>query len=491
MNGNGGGGVTSGSGYPAAEACSCPVLDSPAVATAGPNVLLVVLDTARADHLGPRGGPPTPTFDALAAGGTTATAFSTSPWTVPSHASMFSGLLPFEHGVTGSAAITRDRRLASLAGAIAPHRERWLPEVFRRAGYRTAAVSANVWITPTMGFDLGFEGFTAVGMARLTPRGGEHRWRPRDAVPEPVRRRAKRLVRYLRDARKGRDFGGREAVREVRSLVTDPDERPLFLFVNVMECHAPYLPPDPYNPLIGRRRLRGPAVNHRYLGDAFVGAYSLGAVDVPEEDLAILRALYAGEVAYADRVLGGIVEALGPALEQTIVAVTADHGENLGEDHRLGHVLSLDEQLLSVPLALAGPGVPDLSGITSLRDLPGVLCRAAGLGGHPYDARSEGVAIAQYESGWNHLRRAPDVLRRYRLSSEQEAVLRGPMSAATDGRTLLVRRADGERIEGPDDGAGALRRALDAVGGEPAAPEGYSPLEEAEIEERLRDLGYL
>jgi arylsulfatase A-like enzyme len=462
------------------------------VATDRPNVLLVVLDTARADHFGPAGGPPTPNFDALAARGSAVRAFSTSAWTVPSHASMFSGLLPFEHGVTGAAAITEDRRLASLAPAIAAHRDRWLPEVFRQAGYRTVAISANVWITPTMGFDLGFEEFLAVGMASVTPRGGDHRWRVRDLVPAPVLRRSKRAARYLRDARRGRDFGGRHAVRAIRSMAADARERPLFVFVNVMECHAPYLPPDPFNPLLGRQRLRGPAVNHRYLGDAFVSAYSLGAVDASEEDLGILRALYSGEVAYADRVLGGILDGLGPMRDRTIVAVTSDHGENLGEEHRLGHVLSLDERLLSVPLVVAGPDTPELAGTTSLRDLPLLLCRAAGLDRHPFEGPSvDSVAIAQYESGWNHLRRAPEVLRRYRLSAEQEAVLRGPMTAATDGRTLVVRRADGERVEGPQEGVPELRRALDAAPKQPAAPEGFTALEEAEIEERLRELGYL
>jgi hypothetical protein len=233
-------------------------------------------------------------------------------------------------------------------------------------------------------------------------------------------------------------------------------------------------------------------VNHRCLGDAFVSAYSLGAVDAPDEDLGILRALYAGEVAYADRVLGGLLDGLGPRLDRTVVAVASDHGENLGEEHRLGHVLSLDERLLSVPLAVAGPNAPGLAGTTSLRDLPELLCRAAGLDRHPFDGASGvAVAIAQYESGWNHLRRAPEVLRRYRLSAEQEAVLRGPMTAATDGRTLVVRRADGERVDGPQEGAAELRRALDAAPKQPAAPEGYTALEEAEIEERLRELGYL
>lgn len=479
------------------------MLQSPAVSRAGPDVVLVVLDTARADHFGPFGGRSrTPAFDDLAERGEAVRAWSTSPWTVPSHASMFSGQLPFEHGVTGAAAITPDRRLASLRPAIEARTDRWLPERFRRAGYRTVAISANVWITPTMGFDLGFDRFEPVGMASVTPRGADpdHRWRMRDLVPDPVRRRAKQTVRYVRDARRGRDFGASQALRRVRSTLDESGSEPLFLFVNVMEAHAPYLPPPAFNPLEGRERLRGPGLNHRYLGDEFVAAYNLGVsgVEVPAHDLELLRALYSGEVAYADRFLAGLLEALGERLDRTVVAVTADHGENLGEDHRLGHVLAVDERLLSVPLAVRGPDAGGLAGLgraPSLQDVPWLLAEAAGLREHPY-ARSGGeVALAQYESGWNHLRRAAQVERRHRLTGEQRAALRSSIVAATDGATLLVRSSGGvgggDRVTGPPEAVQALDRALNRQATGPEDVSGYTPIEEAEVEERLRELGYL
>ncbi len=468
-------------------------------------MLLVVLDTARADHFGPFGGlASTPAFDGLAGRGRATVAISTSPWTIPSHASMFTGLLPFDHGVTGAAAIGSGRRLASLRPAIEPHSARWLPEVLRRSGYRTLAISANVWITPAMGFDLGFEEFHSVGMARVTPRGAEldHHWRLRDLAPDPIKLRAKRTLRYLRDARKGRDFGAREAAARLRALVSEPGERPWFCFVNVMEAHAPYLPPAGFAALSDRDRLRGPAVNHRYLGDAFVAAYNLGAVkDPPERDLDLLRALYAGEVSYADRFLQQALESLGPLLERTLVVVTADHGENLGEDHRLGHAVGIDERLVRVPLAVAGPGAPPLDGpVTSLGSLPATVASAAGPADHPYGV-FDGVAVAQYESGWNHLRRAVEVERRYRLSREQHGRLRAPASLATDGRTWLRRAGNEERAWRSGDEAAAapaedverLRETLAGVASEPvvATAAGPTPAEEAEIEARLHELGYL
>ncbi|HEY7280309.1 MAG TPA: sulfatase-like hydrolase/transferase, partial [Actinomycetota bacterium] len=239
-----------------------------------PNVLFVVLDTARADHFGPfHGRAYTPAFDSLAERGQAAVAISTSPWAVPSHASMFTGLLPFDHGVTGAAAITADRRLASLRPAIERLRDRWLPSVLSAAGYRTIGISANPWISGEMGFDLGFEEFHPVGPAGAKPSVAEpdHHWRMRDLAPEGLRRRAGRTSGRLRDASSGRDLGSREALEHVRALADDTgDRRPWFLFLNVMEAHAPYLPPRGFGELAPRDRFKGPALHRRYMNEEFL-----------------------------------------------------------------------------------------------------------------------------------------------------------------------------------------------------------------------------
>jgi arylsulfatase A-like enzyme len=503
MNGNGGRSeVTAAHGTRGEAAPRSALLDSAAVgARERPNVLLVVLDTARADHFGPfHGHAYTPAFNSLAERGQAAVAISTSPWTVPSHASMFTGLLPFDHGVTGAAAITEDRRLASLRPAIERHRERWLPAVMAAAGYRTVGVSANVWITKEMGFDLGFEEFHPVGMARVTPRGAEpdHHWRIRDLAPDGVRRRGKRAARYLRDARKGRDFGLQEALAHVRELAARPvdPERPWFLFVNVMEAHAPYLPPPGFGELAPRDRFKGPALNHKYMGDAFVAAYNVGAVDdIVKEELRVLRRLYRAEVEYVDTFLAGAMDALHGHLDRTVVVVTADHGENLGEDHRLGHVAALDERLVRVPLAVLGRDARPVYDGMSLAALAGVVAGAAGLEGHPYPEPS-GVAVAQYESAWRHLRRATEVGSHYELTPAQAELLRSPMSLATDGRSWLVRTDTAERAwstAGEDVDDRPLRAALEGLPTTPPATpaQGATPEQEAEIESRLRELGYL
>ena len=468
---------------------------SPAGSNA-PNVVLVVLDTARADHFGPWGAKaPTPAFDAFAEGGAVApNVVATSPWTVPSHASMFSGLLPFEHGLTGAAAQTSDGRVASLAPAVdaLAAQGRWLPQVMRDAGYSTIGVSANVWITPQLGFDRGFDRFTPVGMARVAPRGGAALGVTHAGRLGAMRRRAKRAVRYLRDARHGRDFGAAQALPRL-SQELRVAERPFFCFVNLMEAHAPYLPPSMHNPLSLARRIRAPALLHRYLADEAVLRYNIGASEVPDSALATFRDLYRGEIAYLDAALESLLGMLADERDDTLVIVTADHGEHLGEGHLLGHQLSVARPLVHVPLVVRGPGVDAASiedaPVRSLASLPGLIATSAGLG-DVFAVPDPAIAVTQYEGGANHVRRAASI--EQGLSEAQRIALRTPIVSATDGRTTVTRSESiGERVEGPEAAAAALRSHLDGLPAAPTDRGAVSPTEESEIEDRLRDLGYL
>jgi arylsulfatase A-like enzyme len=465
-----------------------------------PNVLLVVLDTARADHFGPWGGRArTPAFDAFAAkGAVVSNARAAAPWTVPSHASMFSGLPPFVHGVTGGAARGSDGGLVSLAPVIGTHSDRWLPEVMRRSGYRTFAISANVWVTPQMGFDLGFDAFHPVGVARVAPRGGTPA-RPtgvKGLIPAVARERLKGPARHFADARTGRDFGLQAALSFLRSEAwRGEDDVPFFGFVNIMECHAPYVPPDAFNTLTGIARLRAPAYARRFLLDAHATAYNVGAAEVPKDAITAFRSLYAAEVAYADTFVAGVVRHLAAEglTEDTLVMVTSDHGENLGDDHLLGHQLSLDARLLHVPLAMSGPGTPAEPQATawSTTGIPQLIAGATGVDG-PW-AEPGAIAVSQYEGGRRQIRHAARAEARYRFTDTQRARLDAEMELATDGTATLMRDHLGEHRAGPAEAMPALAEALDAARGPGPADTGpgYRPEEEAEIEAHLEQLGYL
>jgi arylsulfatase A-like enzyme len=426
-------------------------------------------------------------------GALTRGARANAPWTVPSHGSIFSGLLPNAHGVTGRTARSSDRRLTSLRPAIERLSDRWLPEVFHRAGFETTAISANVWITREMGFDVGFDRFVPVGMAAIAPRGGPANRRLRDALPRPARDAAKNLLRYGKEAIRGRDFGANAAVSAARDLLKEA-RRPFFWFVNVMEAHAPYLPPARFLPRWGPERLLAPSVVHRYLNERFVFSHNLGRGTLPSRAAVILRELYAGGISYTDDFLRRFVEVLEPALEETVLVVTSDHGEHLGERHLLGHQLALDDELLNVPLVALGPGVPreSTASVFPLNGLPAMLASAAGLRRpHPWEEPGM-IAVARYESGWEQIRRAPELVDDLRLTSEELARLRSPMVSATDGITTLTVSAAGETLDGDPSAVDRLRAAAAPSGGQDDQPaDGTTPEEEAEIEERLRSLGYL
>src|SRR5438874_8885315 len=130
-----------------------------------PNFLVVVLDTARADAFEPYGARhgATPTVAQLAREGTALSGvFATASWTLPSHASMFTGLMPRTLGL-GQAP---DGTASGARPILESHRDRMLPEVLRRAGYATAGVSTNLWVADYGGFATGFDDFRVVDSGR-------------------------------------------------------------------------------------------------------------------------------------------------------------------------------------------------------------------------------------------------------------------------------------------------------------------------------------
>lgn len=232
--------------------------------------------------------------------------------------------------------------------------------------------------------------------------------------------------------------------------------------------------------------------------NAHAVAYNAGAAEIPDDAMSTFRELYAGEIAHTDRFLERTLETLetNGVLGDTLVVVTSDHGENLGEDHLVGHQASLDDRLLHVPLVFVGPGaehVPDSSGVFPMTGVPWVLARAAGLNG-PWEPPGA-VAVSQLRSGTlgRVLEGAVD---RFHLTDAHRAKLRRSIEQATDGTTTVTLDSLGlDRVDGPASGAPALRRAIEAARGEerdPLPEEGFaSPQEQAEIEAHLAELGYI
>jgi arylsulfatase A-like enzyme len=295
---------------------------------ARPNVLVVVIDTLRADHLGAYGAPAgsTPFLDRLGRRGTVFDrAFAASSWTAPSVASLFTSRYASQHHVT-----TYDARL--------PDAERTLAETFADAGYRTIGVTANFRLSPALGFAQGFA-----------------RWDDRWSAPKT---RANAVRRHA-----------------VSALDAAPrSSQPVLLYLQYMEPHPPYAPPPAYRRRYERHAEVGPDANARLLA---------GEHDFTPAEIDHLHSLYEGEVAYLDHEIARLFAALAHRgfLDDVIVVVTADHGEEFREHGLMGHGRSLYNAALRVPLVLAGARIPAgrVRDAVSLVDLAPTLAALAGL----------------------------------------------------------------------------------------------------------------
>lgn len=476
-------------------------------AGSAPNVILIVLDTARADAFEPYGAPAgaTPTFAQLAsAGAIHDTAFAPSNWTMPSHTSMFTGLLPRTAGLS----LLPGGERSNCRVVMETHRERWLPEVLRRAGYQTAGASTNAWVSTQLGFSQGFDQFRDLAGRRVL-----------DMQQSGVRAR----LRWYAQSFLARVDDGLQATERVIDHWIDDAERPFFWFVNLIECHSPYLPPRPYNDLGPLDRLRSADDARRY--QSLTGVWRSCATEIPPPRPALerMRRQYDRSIRMMDDWLARLCERLDGRglLDDTLLIVTSDHGENFGEGNLFGHAVSLDDRLLRVPLVFAGPGAPAQNGVTTLVALPRLIAEAIDLADHPWpsDELPNGVAVAQYD-----LTPSPDdprleIIREWGATEEGVRRFAYPCSGAADGRYKLVVLGDSERLynvdadpeevapmspaEGPPEVVERLRRALRwagenewtpdidvlrAAGGSQAEP---SEPELKEIEDRMRLLGYL
>ena len=334
---------------------------SPAAGRAQPNILLLVLDTVRAWNLGlyGYGRRTTPMLQQWAAKGTLfQRALAPAPWTMLSHASMFTGRYPTELSVTWKARY--DGAYTTLA------------ETLQRAGYATAGFAGN---------------YQNVGRGTGLAQGFTH-YEDYPFAPIQLLRSTSLCFRILRLDRVRALLGRRPTIPLLQAVDVNKrllgwldghGERPWFAFLNYFEAHGPYLPPVPWDTIYMGHA--DPPVD-RYWAN-LQRAY--GAPPVPLRDLAVEMDAYDGAISYLDQQVDSLFRALGARgqLENTIVVVTADHGELFGEHGVISHGNNLFLPVLQVPLLIIAPGrVPagaQVRSLASLRDLPATLLELAGV----------------------------------------------------------------------------------------------------------------
>jgi arylsulfatase A-like enzyme len=314
-------------------------------AAAPPNVILISLDTLRPDRIGPQAGGATltPNIDRLAARGTSfSDACSTSSWTLPAQASLMTGQHPLVHG-----AIDSDRAIDSGRSSL-------LAERFQREGYATAAFTAGAFLDPRFGFANGFEVYSVRDPCGL----------PHDAAAPTI----PLDPRHASDA----ELGATPA--RAFDWVRRHADTPFFLFLHTYHVHE--YDDDAHD---GANSQRQELIDRATAGEATA--------------IRELARRYDECVKETDHdLVGGLLDLLERLRldERTLIAIVSDHGEEFLEHGGFRHGLTLRDEVGSVALVVAGPGVPRGAVVDAPVSLTGVAPALARLAGLPPDPRCTG-----------------------------------------------------------------------------------------------------
>jgi len=456
-----------------------------------PNVFLIVIDTLRADRVGWYGDQRglTPFLDSLAEGGAVFwNAYAQSSWTMPSVATIFTSRYASEHNV-----------IHMVKPSVLGIEERTLAESFKQHGYLTAGFSGTILVSAALGFANGFDQFFLV--------------RPGDITTQLVKGRAEELDRaclaWVAQARK------------------QHPGTPIFVYLHYMEPHTPYNPPPALLDRLVRARPH-PEQRPQWIARAQGGVINIfvGGLDLLDTDaLSGLQDLYDAEVASLDLQLTDLFGRLRKQglLANAVVVITADHGEEFREHGRVGHGVSLYNELTHVPLLLLTPNShsrADIHDVVSHVDIAPTLLDYAGIAAPPtFEGRSLRGLVRGRHGLWRLLTPLQELFASPRRSEQASYSELFPLNADKPeepdrhrravivGDRKLIVHADGKEEsfdlatnphESPaaplaESEASALRAAADRFSTRLAhkrAPEQTRPLD-AETRERMRALGYL
>ncbi len=328
-----------------------------------PNVLLIVMDTVRARNLSLYGyaRKTTPNLERLAQTGVRFdAAIATAPWTLPSHAGMFTGRLP--HELSADFRTPLDATYPTLA------------EVLARRGWQTAGFVANTYYCNA-----------EQGLARGFAHYEDYQVSFSEFVLSASLSRKLLNQDWLRRAVGYYDVIGRKSAEDINRAFLDwlPPQtaHPFFAFLNYFDAHEPCLPPTPHDTQFGARIRPGDFRRTNLLRTTWRLQREQATTQQNQADIDC----YDGSIAYLDQQIGRLLQELERrgVLRDTLVIVTSDHGEAFGESYHYGHIKSTYMTQLHVPLVMSLPaGIPGgqiVAQSVSLRDLPATVLDLLGL----------------------------------------------------------------------------------------------------------------
>jgi arylsulfatase A-like enzyme len=313
---------------------------------AGYNVVLISIDSLRADHLGAYGyaRDTSPTMDALARDGVLfRNSSSTSSWTLPAHMSLLTGRSLLGHGV-----VSDDRSLPASVGTVA--------ETFQKAGYETHAIVSAPYVHSRYGFARGFDDYDD------------------------------RTIYFETNEDSYRSVTAPRLIEAANEYLGRAREKPFFLFLHFWDVHYDYAPGAPYD------RMFDPDYTGAVDGNNFYFDPAIRA-GMNQRDLDHLLALYDGEIRLVDDHIAKLraeLARLGVA-DRTVFAIVADHGDEFFEHGNKGHHRTLYEEVIRTPFVLHVPGArPNRPVVTQEISLPDVGPTLLGLAGAGRLAGAEG-----------------------------------------------------------------------------------------------------
>ena len=416
------------------------------------NVILIVVDTTRADHLSVYGydKSTTPELEQWADKGLVFDrAFAPSSWTLPTFGSVLTGLWPSQHSA-GARLRTKEKkwRRAPLSQAVST-----LPEVMRHRGFATSAFVNNAFLREHFGAARGFDFY---------------------------------------DYEKSRNAGA--VVDLAQGWLTENGQEPFFMMVHLIDPHLPYLPPEEFLGKFGKVSPDDiPARGRRSIVDRLA--------DMSEADRQSLAARYDEEIAYVDAELGRLFRFLeGQGLwDSTLIILTSDHGEEFFDHGGFEHGHSMFQEVLRVPLIIWGPGVHPgrVDSPVSLVDLTPTIYEATGIG---VEKELSGISL------WSSIKSRERPERRELLAQntlwgrEHRAIVSWPYKLILDPKSGDQQLYDlstdpAERFDIADEKPGVAelleQRMKDRLAGLVVSESESEVNLTQEVEEELRALGYL
>ena len=323
----------------------------PSGSASAPDVILVSIDTLRADHLSSYGyeRQTSPFLDSLAAEGVRfARARSASPWTLPAHTTMLTGQLPATHRVVDDS--------LSLSDTVP-----YLPDLLSRAGYRTGGFVSTLYVSKMFGFQRGFHEFDDFG------------------------------IETERENLRGETIAEDVIDRALSWWSEQPAEEPVFLFLHFYDVHYTYDPPAPYDTMFDRPPEKGDRKYKNY--------FHFLKHPVDDVQMAHQVAQYDEAIRYVDAQLKRLDDAAREAGRQVRWVVTSDHGEEFGERGSWGHAHTLYAEQLHIPLIVSGAGLPSgqvVEGWVGNHDIAPTIAAWADVAG---SLHADGINLAPAMSG--------------------------------------------------------------------------------------------